>query len=262
MDFNLEEFERIVKKFEELIPSLQSKLDDVPSVVAKATDHWYVTDDIESFIKMVGRKIVEFGSWLLSTIKDLLKGIAAPVYMAMAAWDWYEVRGTVTQCQADINPDQSKALREWKGQAATNYKTTSTTQKDAAKRVGEIAEKTATALAACAAGGAVFYAAVLASFAKGIEATAAAIAALGSGVFSWAGVCLVFEEAVSQPVTIWTLVTGLTALIGAQVSQLAAMQSGLTDNSAFPGGKWPGANTDSFSDATRFDGTASWSVIG
>ncbi len=54
--------------------------------------------------------------------------------------------------------------------------------------------------------------------------------------------------------------TAIAALVAAQTGALAALVVSSSDNAAFPYGKWPTSNTESFSDATRLDGDAYWSV--
>lgn len=41
---------------------------------------------------------------------------------------------------------------------------------------------------------------------------------------------------------------------------MLALAATLTDNTTWPGGKWPEPRTDTFDYATRLDGAAEWSV--
>lgn len=260
VDFSTAQYDSVTQQIESALSTLQQKITGVPGTVDAAIAHWWITDGMKSFIRMVGNKIVEFGNWLWRTVKDILKGIAAPIYMAMKAWDWYEIRSTVTQIAADTNPGQSKALREWQGSAASSYQSSGNAQNSATKRIGEIADKAATVLATVAAAGLAFYAAILALLEKAIAAITSAIVALGTGVFSAAGLALLLEEAGTQTVSITGLVTAISALVSAQAAQMLQLKSAVTDNSAFPFGKWPDPESSTFDNASRLGGTAPWSV--
>jgi hypothetical protein len=126
--------------------------------------------------------------------------------------------------------------------------------------VGAIADKTAGSLTTCAAAGLIFYVALGVIVVKFILATITAIAALGSVVFSWAGAALIVEEAGVNTGMIIAAVAGLSAVLGAQASQMAVLHGEASDGSAFPGGRWPNATTSQFSDATVTDGDADWSL--
>ncbi|MQY21627.1 hypothetical protein [Nocardia macrotermitis] len=260
MDFSVEQFESIIKKIEDQLGILSEKVNGVPAVVDSATAQWWVTDAMESAIRYCGKEIIKFGKWLYSTIKDLLKGIAAPVYMAIKAWDWYEIRGTVTQIAGDLNPDQSRAMREWQGAAEQSYKSTSTVQNNATKRIGDIADKAATSLAIVATAGLTFYAALLGILYNAIAAMVSMIVELGSGVLCLAGIATVIATGAETSISITGIVIAITALIAAETSQMFALMSATTDNSSFPNGKWPDSESSTFNDSSRLNGTAPWSV--
>jgi hypothetical protein len=52
----------------------------------------------------------------------------------------------------------------------------------------------------------------------------------------------------------------LTALLGAQASQMTVLHGEAVDGGVFPHGHWPDATTTNFSDATVTDGDADWSL--
>jgi ABC-type molybdate transport system substrate-binding protein len=72
-----------------------------------------------------------------------------------------------------------------------------------------------------------------------ITATIAAIAALGSVVFSWAGLAIILEEAGVNTAVIVGAVAALLALLGAQAKEMAALHGNAVDTSQSPGGHWP-----------------------
>ncbi|HEX2297087.1 MAG TPA: hypothetical protein VHH34_00975, partial [Pseudonocardiaceae bacterium] len=116
-----------------------------------------------------------------------------------------------------------------------------TSQPTAATQIETSADKIAAALNICAVAGLAFYVALGVILIKFITATIAAIAALGSVVFSWAGAALIVEEAGVNTALIITAVTTLVAVLGAQAQQMAIIEGEAVDNSAFPGGHWPDA---------------------
>ncbi|NKY27560.1 hypothetical protein [Nocardia gamkensis] len=260
MEFDAAHFELIIKDIEKNLTVLSSKLDSVPHVVDNAIDHWWVTDGMEASIRWTGEKIIEFGKWLWDTIKDVLKGVAAPLFLGKCAFDWYGVRESATLVQSEINPDVLSVNREWQGAAQLAYARTMTSQREAVKRIGEIGKDASTSVLAVAVGGLVFYVAMGAILSKAIAEIAAAIAGLGSGVFSWAGAALLLEAITSTSISMAAALAALATLTGAQVTGLVALEATATDNGPFPGGRWPDPNTKTFDDGTRLDGTANWSV--
>lgn len=91
---------------------------------------------------------------------------------------------------------------------------------------------------------------------KFIAAMAAAIAAFGTAVFSWAGAALVVEEAGVNSGLIWAAIGAL----GTQAQQLIGLHGETIDNSTFPGGHWPDPIAGSFNDGSVKDGHADWSL--
>jgi hypothetical protein len=84
-----------------------------------------------------------------------------------------------------------------------------------------------------------FYVAIAVILVKFIVAMVAAIAAFGSGIFSWAGAALIVEEAGVNSGLIWAAIAALAAALGTQAQQLISLHGEAIDNSTFPGGHWP-----------------------
>jgi hypothetical protein len=95
---------------------------------------------------------------------------------------------------------------------------------------------------------------------KFIAAAVAVIAALGSIALSWAGLLLIVEEAGVNTGLIIAAVASLTALLGAQASQIAVMHGESIDNSVFPSGRWPESTAGTFSDWSVLGGGAPWQL--
>lgn len=260
MEFSPEQFDGVVREIEKGLDTLRDKIAAVPGIIADAVDHWWVTDPTAAAIRWLGDKIVEFCKWLWETAKDLLKGVAAPVYMGLRYQDWLDIRHSATQVAANIDPNALKSSNEWQGTAAGSYKSAATLHNSAAKRIGDIGKDASNAVLAVAVAGAAFYAGIAAVVAKAIAAVTAALAAAGTVLFSWAGALVVLEEMVTDPVSIAALVTALTTLVGAQATAMAAIGATATDNTTWQNGKWPDAATGDWDNGTRLDGVADWSV--
>jgi hypothetical protein len=111
----------------------------------------------------------------------------------------------------------------------------------------------------CAAGGLAFYVALGVIVVKLIVEFAGAIIAVGSGVFSAVGAFVVITDAGITSGMIWAAVGALTALLGAQATQMVVMHGEATDGNMFPGGRWPVPGVQNFSDASMKDGdTTDW----
>ncbi|SDY98506.1 hypothetical protein SAMN05444365_104437 [Micromonospora pattaloongensis] len=260
MAFSVAQYEATIDKLTAGMADLSAKLQEVGPTVQKATSHWYVTQSVADDLVWVGNKILELGSWVLDKLAELLKGAAAPVTFFFTARDWEDVRGLATGVSGQLKPELLGVGRVWHGSAADAYVKQIKPQSDAAARVGTLADKTAVALYTCAATGLAFYVALAVILIKFIVATITALAALGSVVFSWAGAALIVEEAAVNTGMIVAAVSGLVAVLGAQASQMVVLHGEAVDGSTFPGGQWPNATPDHFSDATVTDGDADWSL--
>ncbi|MCX4787379.1 hypothetical protein OG369_14655 [Streptomyces sp. NBC_01221] len=240
MAFNAAQYEEISKKLTSGIETLSNKLNQVGPKAESTANHWYVPDFVADAIIWTANKLIEAGSWILNKIKELLQGIAAPVYMAIHVWDWQsDVRGKASGVAGSTTSDQLQSLKHWTGDAATAYTTAVKAQPIAAAKVGTSADKVATGLALCATAGLAFYVALGVVLYQLIASMIAAIVALGSLVFSWAGAALVVAETTASTAAIITATTALLALLGAQAQQMSAIEGEARDESTYPHGHWP-----------------------
>ncbi|MGW1161016.1 hypothetical protein ACWD5Q_23540 [Streptomyces sp. NPDC002513] len=169
--------------------------------------------------------------------REKLPGRVAPAEVRWPA----PQHGPASSVAGEIAPEALVAPKHWSGDAATAYTTSVKGQPAAATQIETSADKIAGALNICAVAGMAFYVALGAILAKFITVTIAAIAALGSVVFSWAGAVMIVEEAGVNAALITAAVAALVAVIGAQAQQMAIIEGEAVDNSAFPGGHWPDA---------------------
>jgi hypothetical protein len=116
------------------------------------------------------------------------------------------------------------------------------------------------ALGWSASAGLAFYLSVLLVLIKFIVGFVGALTALGSVVFSWAGVALAIEAAGIGFAELFALSALLGTAIGTQAVQMGNLYGEAADSAAFPGQHWPGPRTDRYLDATVSDGDADWSL--
>lgn len=108
--------------------------------------------------------------------------------------------------------------------------------------------------------GLAFYTVLAGVLVKLILATATAVAAFGSAVFSPAGTALLLEEAGVNTAVITTAVAALGGFLAAQATAMITLHGDAIDPSAFPGGTWPKANSGQYDNASVKDGDADWSL--
>lgn len=240
MAFNAAQYEATSQKLTSGIQTLSTKLNEVGPKAESTANHWYVPDFVAKALIWAANKVIEAASWVLNKIKELLEGIAAPVYLAIHVWDWQsDIRGKASGVAGSTTADQLQSLKHWTGEAATSYTTAVKAQPIAAAKIGTTADKVATGLALCATAGLAFYVAVGVILAQYIVTMIGAIAALGSVVFSWAGAALIVGDTSVSIGLIITAVTALLALLGAQAQQMAAIEGEARDMTAYPNGHWP-----------------------
>ena len=109
--------------------------------------------------------------------------------------------------------------------------------------------------------GLVFYAGIGLVLVKFIAAMVAAIAALGSAVFSWAGAAIVLEEAGVNTAALLGLAAAVGAVVTTQARQMNELEAAASSDK-FPGGEWPSAHRSQWNDASVKDGDDDWSLDG
>lgn len=218
---------------------LPNKIEEVPEVANRTLSKWYIPGFIKDAIKWLAEKMCELAGWIWDKIKEVLKGVVAPVYFYKYALDWQDVRGFASGVGGQATQDAMTDTQSWEGDAADAYHKIINPQGKAADKIGTISDKVATALTICAAAGLAFYVAIGVIIVKFIAAMITAIGLLGTAVLSWAGAGLIVEEAGVNTGLIIAAVTTLTALLGAQAQQMVALHGEAVDNGTFPGGNWP-----------------------
>jgi hypothetical protein len=261
VEFSRAQFEAVIGEITAGMEDFSGKLDQMIPTATAAVNHWYVPPNVKQTVLWLAKETVEVGQELLDFFTDLLKGAVAPIFMFYDAWQWMEIRGAATAVSSAVS-EQNLVVdnSDWSGSARDAYVSTATGQSEAAGKIGSIAGSTSTHLLACAAAGAAFYATLAVVLVKLIAASVAALAAFGSAVFAPAGVAIVLEEAGVNTAIIGTALLTLLAFLAAQATAMVNLHGEAVDATAFPGGKWPRANTFTYNDATVTDGDADWSL--
>ena len=260
MEFSEEQYQAAIEKIQKGLAELNSKIAQIPEAARAGLAAANLPEAVRERVVWLVNKMVEILNSVVRRIGELLEGAAAPIFMFRYAYQWQDVRGLTNAVAGNLRPEALRVNRYWRGAANDAYNRAVKPQSDAATKIGSIAERTSTSLNVCAAAGLAFYMALGVIVVKFIVAAVAVIAALGSVALSWAGLLLIVEEAGVNTGLIIAAVASLTALLGAQASQIAVMHGESIDNSVFPGGHWPDSTAGTFNDGSVLGGNAPWSL--
>ncbi len=241
MTYSLAQYQALTHKVSSGTDMLGGKIGDVTSACNAALGHWWIPGPVKDAVKWLCQKIVDMAESLWRQIMELLKGVAAPGYMFDYAYQWAGVRGTASTAAGELTLPVVGVSQDWKGAGATAYSATVPPQASAAGEVATISTQTVTALTACAAGAAAFYVALGVIVFEAITVVTAAAIALGSLLFSFAGIAMALGEISVSTGMVAAALSTLTALLVAQASQMATLHGAAVDNTSFPGGHWPRA---------------------
>lgn len=220
----------------------QEKLPALTSATSSLIGKWYIPAPVKDAVKWLVDEIVRIAEDVLHAVEKLLEGIAMPIYMFDYAWKWENIKGTATSVANMITP-QEITVKDWQGHAASSYTSAIQPQSQAATQIGTIASSTATSMWTCAAGGLAFYILLGIVIFQLIASLVAAIAAVGSIIFSWAGLAMVVADAGVTSGMITAAIAGLVTLLGLEASQMVSLHGEAVDSTNFPGGRWPTATS-------------------
>ncbi|MFC4052831.1 hypothetical protein ACFOY4_24345 [Actinomadura syzygii] len=244
MGFSIAQYQAATDKINVGMTTITNKMGEIPGAVEKAQSHWYVPGWLKDSLAWIGEKLWDLCVWFKDRVLDLLKGVLAPIMFFKYAWDWTGVRGGATGVQGATDPAVLDISRRWEGDANADYLKVIPLQGKAAGRVGSISMQMSLALTTCATAGLAFYVALAIIVYQFISCETAAIAALCSGILSWAGVVGAFTDAGVTAAMIWGAVGTLTAALGAQGAWMVSLKGEASDSSTFPKGHWPDATYD------------------
>ena len=259
MSFSIAEFQAVVDKINSGMDDISAKMDEIPRVANSTIDHWYIPDFVADGIIWLAEKMLDLAKKIWDKVVEVLKGVAAPIYLFSYAMDLNDVSATADGIVANLGDADMAGSEDWSGKGAEAYRRQLSPQRDAAGELGHIAEQMKSSLIWASVAGLTFYVGLGVIIVKFIVAMVAAIAALGSVVFSWAGAGLIVEEAGVNIAAIGTLVAALLALLGDQVKEMGSLQDAASTDK-FPGGRWPKGHNEQYGDATVRDGDNDWSL--
>jgi uncharacterized protein YukE len=241
MTVSAAQYQAAASKLSSGVNEVSAKLNGFVSTTNSMLSQWYIPGFVKDAVKWLAEKLVSLAEAVWGKIVELMKGIAAPGYMIDYAWNWESVKETATGVASELSPQIVDISQDWKGQAATAYASAIAPQSAAAAQIGTIADKTAVSLGICAAAGVAFYVALGIIIFQLIASLVAATIAVGSIIFSWAGLGIVVADAGITTGLIIAAVTTLSACLAAQASQMVALHGSAADQTSFPGGQWPKA---------------------
>jgi uncharacterized protein YukE len=255
--FSEADYQRAVDAVQQALQELENELEALPGTIATACAGYL--PPIRDGLVWFGGVLAECGRAIAEFAVEALRGAVAPVFMAVDATSWTDVKSAATGIQGALRVDQLPVRDHWKGVASDRYALAVASQSGAAGRVAAVADSTAGTLAACAGAGTVFYIAVAATLAEFLTVLGGAVVEIVSGVFTWAGLLTALAEAQLVPKALTFAKAALVAFLATQVTSMVALLNQARDNSVFTGGHWPRAVTEAYSDATVTDGDAEWS---
>lgn len=241
MSFSMAEFQAAIDKINGGMDDISAKMVEIPQVANATIDHWYIPGFVADGIIWLAEKMLELAQKIWDKLVEVLKGLAAPVYFFIHSQDLNGASGTAQSVVSNLSDGQLVSESDWSGQAASAYRSEVSIQRDATGELASIADSMSNSLMWAAVAGAAFYVGIGVIVVKFVIAMVAAIAALGSVVFSWAGAALIVEEAGINIAAIAGLVATLLALLGDQLKEMNSLQQAASSDK-FPQGKWPKAS--------------------
>jgi hypothetical protein len=246
MAFSNAQFQEVIDRIDDGMNKLSDKIAEIPSAVDSAVNHWYIPEPIKDAVRWFAEKITELGNWIYNKIKELLQDVPVPFKFFTNAFDWEDIRGIADGVGGQLKPTAMPATFSWTSPAGIAYSKIITPQGDAANRIGTIADKTATALNVCALVALAFYAAIAVVLVQFLIVMVAAIVAIASVVFSWAGGAGVLADASVSGAAIAAAIAALVAALATQKQYLNQLHGEAISDSFFPGGHWPNPMTSAY----------------
>lgn len=240
MEISSAQYEALVSQLHSRIQAVSVRVKQVRPAAKKGADHWYVTEGLATAALSLADKIVEICEEILNKLKELMRGAYAPMTLFHHSREWQsDVRGKASTVQGNTTADALKAPLVWHGDAATAYKVAVADQTKAAEQIKNSADKIATSLGWCALAGFGLYVALAGVLYEVIVSLGAAITALGSLVFSWAGALYAVTQITASAATVFLAVGAASTLIATQKQQIATIEGEATESGALQEGKWP-----------------------
>ena len=242
MSFSMSEFQLALDKINVGMDDIRMNMVKIPNVANSTINHWYVPAPVAEGIVWLAEKMLELAQKIWDKLIDVLQGVAAPAYFLAYSQDLNDMAALAEGTVANLSLGQLVNDGDWAGRAANVYRGEASTQRNAASKLANICDEMSNALVWAGVAGLAFYVGIGVIIAKFVISMVAAVAALGSVVFSWAGAALIVEEAGVNTAAIAGLVTTLLALIGDQVKEMTSLQQTASSDQC-PQGKLQGVNS-------------------
>jgi hypothetical protein len=249
----------LLKKLDEKFDQIERAFQRGMKLLDEAAE--WVGDAVES----ARRALIKLKNWAMAEINKMKADfnrvkVGGEVVLRMMEWDdkWFEIRNLANGVAAKLAGPQDRLDTHWEGPAAAKYFTVVTPQMDAAKRVGAMADKTATTLQSMVVHGIAFLVALATAITVVIGGLITLIVGLAGGVTAPIGA--------AGLLTALAAAVALTAAFVNFVAQQDTAGSALEAEAANPigfasGPAWPRAAAVS-EDVTARDGDpADWRPV-
>jgi hypothetical protein len=261
-----QEFVALQERINDLLKKLDDKFDQIDHAFQRGmrlldeAKEW-LGDTVES----ARQALIKLKNWATTEINKMRAdfhrvAVTIPIVGTMMDWDdkWFEIRNLANGVAAKLAGPQDRLGTHWEGPAAAKYFSVATPQIEAVKRVGAMADKTATTLQSMAAQGIAFLVALATAMTVVLGGIITLIVGLAGGVTAPVGVAGLMTALAAS--------VALTAAFANFVTQQDTAGSALEFEASnpigfAPGPKWPQAAAIS-DDVTAKDGDpADWRAI-
>jgi hypothetical protein len=188
-------------------------------------------------------------------LAELIAQAGSPETLRAAGAVWAgDIGGTVSRLAGLATLNGTGADDYWTGVAADAYRNTLPAQQAALSTVKAVGDEVDTTLNALASAIIRFWFAVAVAMVGFVVAVASAIATASTGVGAPVGVTIAIAAVGATAVAVNEAVTDLTTITTDIRDQAAGLQRLLTNDTAFPFGRWPRSTTSISGDGSISDG--------
>jgi hypothetical protein len=223
-----------------------ARIQQFPPVANRVIMYAPLPDTIKEAIRYLTEKIISLLRRALDKIVEVLKGIAAPVFMYYDSSQWRDISVAVAGMTNGIRSSAEGIPNAWQGAASEAYIRAANAQAAATDRVSGIARKLAELLQSLAVAGLLFYASIALIIAKFIVVETGALAAIASVVGAAVGLPVAVTDVGLTTFLIAVAVRTLYGFITESMAAMTAMKAEAADPTGFPFGHWPKASSTAY----------------
>jgi hypothetical protein len=254
------DFILLQERINDMLKKLDDKIDGIDRAFQKGMRYLdeaaeYLGDIVES----ARRALIKLRNWAMTEVNKMRADfnrvkVGGEIVLKMMEWDdkWFEIRNLANGVAVKLTGPADRLGNHWDGPAAAKYISVVTPQIEAAKRVGAMADKTATSLQSMVVHGIAFLVALATAITVVIGGLITLIVGLAGGVTAPIGA--------AGLLTALAAAVALTAAFANFVAQQDTVGSALEFEASnpigfAPGPAWPQAAAVS-QDVTARDGDA------